>query len=134
LQRLVDAESGRRVVRRVVIVEDLIGLPVEDVLPDVVVEWIPGHSVRRIASPACGEIEVPSGDPRTGNHRPPGFLVVTDLAAADATPHGVTTWPGEAPHASVLDVAPSVLRALGITSPEALGGQPIEGLALDHHR
>jgi len=134
LQRLVDAESGRRVVRRVVIVEDLIGLPVEDVLPDVVVEWIPGHSVRRIASPACGEIEVPSGDPRTGNHRPPGFLVVTDLAAADVTPHGVTTWPGEAPHASVLDVAPSVLRALGITSPEALGGRPIEGLALDHHR
>src|SRR5207253_2954136 len=108
IEALAEAETGRRVVRRVHLVEDEIGRPIGHGLPDVVVDWRPGLPVRRLESPGLGVVDVPRTDPRSGNHRPPGFLIAagrgTGSAPSGASGDGGFAWPDGAVDASLLDV------------------------------
>jgi len=130
LEEVEDADTGERVVRRVLRTADLYDGPRVEELPDLLVEWNPGHrlgstilgsgarSVRRLRSPRIGEIEATNRYCRSGEHRIEGMLV----ASGPGIPEG------EAGRVlSNLDLAPTFAAMLGCTMPSA-GGSAIPEL------
>jgi predicted AlkP superfamily phosphohydrolase/phosphomutase len=115
---LVDARTGAPVARQVYRLDRLVGGPVGDVLPDLVIEWEP-VVVEALDSPRTGPITVP-GDPRTGDHRPEGFLIGAGPGVA-AGGGGLD----DDDAFGLLDVAPTILAAMGVAIPPALPGRPI---------
>jgi predicted AlkP superfamily phosphohydrolase/phosphomutase len=115
---LVDRESGARAAAGIFRTERVFGIPVRDILPDLVIEWSP-QPIRVLKGPEIGEIEVRSLDPRTGYHTNHGFL----LGSGPGIPKGAGDFDGEP--ASILDVAPTILNALGLDPPPELPGRPL---------
>jgi len=124
LSEVVEPESGRPLVKRLVRTADLYQGPMLDELPDLLVEWHDdigrgsaavgtgqggvwrGHSNR------IGTVEHRYGGGRTGNHRREGLVVVLGE--------------GHRPRAlnytvSVLDFAPTIAAMLGVTAPQGHG-------------
>lgn len=122
-QELVFADTGRPAVDRVLLPEDIGGREAPDGLPDVLVVWSRAQRGERLRSERLGEIEVPHDDPRTGQHRPMGFVVGTGPGIAA---EGSTAFDG--PSATLLDVAPTALARLGVPVPAAVRGEPIAAL------
>jgi predicted AlkP superfamily phosphohydrolase/phosphomutase len=90
------------------------GQPASDALPDLVVSWGEDHAIEELRSPRVGTVRAPSPDERTGTHRPPGFVIARAPGlAAGARLDG----------ADVVDFAPSVLAALGVSPPDDMGGK-----------
>ena len=114
---LTHANSGRPAVERVVRVDRLIGRPVEGVLPDLCVVWADGEPISRLDFAGHGTVDLPTGDPRTGQHRHVGFLVGTGPGIEHSSDPTV---------ANLLDVAPTALALLGVEPPPELPGRPIE--------
>jgi predicted AlkP superfamily phosphohydrolase/phosphomutase len=114
---LTQAESGAPAVERVVRFDRLFGRPAEGSLPDLCVVWSDTERVSSLRLRDHGTIEAPTGDVRTGQHRHSGFLIGAGPGiAADR----------DESSANLLDVAPTMLALLGVDSPPALPGRPIE--------
>ena len=111
LATFVDADSGQRVVDRVVRVAELFGEgPRASLLPDLIVRWSASAAVHRaIESPQYGRVEwpTPGAHPtgRSGNHRDGGFLIA---AGKRFEPAGIVTG------MSTLDLKSTVYSLLGI--------------------
>ena len=116
LGAVTDADTGLPAVERVVRMNDLIGGPVEDSLPDICIVWQDGQLVRRFQLPGHGVVEGPRVDPRTGQHRHLGFM----LGAGE----GIEPSPDEG-SGNLLDVGPTALALLGVDQPAELLGRPI---------
>jgi predicted AlkP superfamily phosphohydrolase/phosphomutase len=130
LLAIVDDATGAPLVRRVLRTRDLYAGEHLDALPDLLVEWndtvaigstglAGGAGARVVArSPKIGTIEGANDYARSGEHRPGGWLV----AAGRGIDHGAL---GREP--SLLDLAPTITRMLGVDLPEA-EGSPIAEL------
>jgi predicted AlkP superfamily phosphohydrolase/phosphomutase len=116
---IVDDDTGVSLVESVVRVGDMIGGPVGDVLPDLVIKWKP-ESPRRVRSPLLGVFDVSTTDLRSGQHNDTGFLMGTGPGIA---PSGRPELSSEV--RSLIDIAPTVLSRLGLREP-SLPGRPIE--------
>ncbi len=117
LQALVNADTGQPAVDTVLRRSEVYPGEHSERLPDLFVVWRRDAPIHAVASSAIGEIR--KGDPalRTGNHTAGGFY-------ASAGP-GIAAG-GEEP-ASLLDLAPTIARMLGVELPEA-EGRPIAAL------
>ena len=115
---LVDAGTGMPAAKQVYRMDRLTGGPVADVLPDLVIEW-EQVVAEALDGPRTGRIVVPT-DPRTGDHRPEGFLI-------GAGPGMAHVGGGLASDTAfgMLDVAPTLLTAMGVDVPPSLPGRPI---------
>jgi predicted AlkP superfamily phosphohydrolase/phosphomutase len=128
LLAIVDDITGERLVRRVIRTRELYAGERLDALPDLLVEWSDavahgttalgdGAAARvRARSPKIGVIEGTNDYGRSGEHRPGGWFVA---AGPDARAMRMTR------EISVLDLAPTFTRILGVELPGA-DGEPIE--------
>jgi predicted AlkP superfamily phosphohydrolase/phosphomutase len=115
LEELSNPANGACAVREVWVRDEVFSGARQEHLPDLMVTWNDALPFAALASPHIGLVEGASPDPRTGTHSPEGFL----LAAG----------PGIPPHyqgdGHLLDVAPTVLRLLGIEPPAEMHGRPL---------
>lgn len=102
------AETGRKVVRRVIRVDRVLPGRRRDRLPDLVVLWDDSAPIRAVRHPAIGEVRGASPDPRPGTHAPRAFA----LASAGRAGEG----------GSILDFTPTVLARFGLERPAELPG------------
>jgi predicted AlkP superfamily phosphohydrolase/phosphomutase len=118
LRQLVNLETGRPLVRRVLrTAEHYVGEHL-DALPDLLVEWDREAPIRRIHSPRIGTIEGEFRGGRTGDHKPNGLL----MAAGPGIPPQRLERP-----VSVTDVAPTLAARLGVSLTD-VDGAPIPEL------
>lgn len=118
LHALVNLETGRPLVRRVIRTAEIYAGEHLDALPDLMVEWDRTAPIRRIHSPSLGTIEGEFPGRRTGDHRSEGLL----LAA------GPGIRPGRIDaEVSVMDVAPTLAACCGVALPD-VDGVPIPAL------
>lgn len=116
--------NGHAAAERVVRVDEVFPGPERHHLPDLVVTWDPEARVLdRLAGAPFGEVH---GEPGyrtapfyTGNHRPNAFVAARGPGVAVGTLEG----------GHVLDVAPTVLAALGVDPPARLEGRAWPELA-----
>lgn len=103
---VVDVATGTRLVRRVVMAEDVYERSPGDRLPDLFVEWNRDHLVEYAWSPLAGTVVAPYAQWRTGDHHDGGMLIARGAGIAPgrrATPMALT------------DVAPTLAAAVGVT-------------------
>jgi predicted AlkP superfamily phosphohydrolase/phosphomutase len=115
LEELVNPATGAPAVRRVWIRNDVFPGPRQEELPDVIVTWNDDAPIEALRSPRFGAIAGVNLDPRPGTHSTSGFLVAAG-AGVQSGAHG---------RGHLTDVAPTVLRLLGLTGPHLDGG-PLE--------
>jgi hypothetical protein len=106
LLEIVNADTGRRIVNRVIRTADLYQGDGTEHFPDLLVEWAGSESVRSIRSAKVGQLDKDYAYCRTGDHTPAGLFIASG--------------PGIAPgrlnrHVSILDFAPTFCEALGVT-------------------
>jgi predicted AlkP superfamily phosphohydrolase/phosphomutase len=131
LLEIVDERSGRPILRRVIRTRDVYAGPRAADLPDLVLEWddslATGNSniaggagaTVRVHSPKIGVLEGTNHYTRTGDHRQEGFFIAA----------GPGIRPGRLERTvSVMDLAPTITRLVGVDLPEA-DGLPIEEIA-----
>jgi predicted AlkP superfamily phosphohydrolase/phosphomutase len=130
LTAIVDAGTGRPLVRRVLRTSDVYRGEYRDDLPDLLVEWSDEQPVGsavvgggagatvRASSPKTGTIEGVNRYGRTGDHRPEGLF----LASGPGVRPGRLGRP-----LSILDLAPTLTRLFGVDLPDA-DGRPIPEL------
>ena len=117
LTAVVDPDSGERVVSRVFTREEIFDGPYVELAPDLTLELADGGLISILASDAA---VAPKGEP-TGTHRPEGIFI----ARGPSLRRGARL-----PELSLLDVAPLMLRCLGIPAPADFDGRlPVEALA-----
>lgn len=123
LTRLVDPETGRRPVERVWTREELFAGPYVDDMPDLVVEYADGYTGGAHLTPPLVRPVDPFFLKRdSGFHRQDGVLVAAG-AGVDAR---------ELPERpSIVDLAPTLLAALGHAIPADMDGRPIAAIAGD---
>jgi len=121
---LVDADSGRPLVQRVLRTDDLYQGACRDELPDVLVEWSQERAlgsatvgtgrgaVVRVTSARIGTLSGTNSYCRSGDHRREGSFVAVGPGIA----------PGRlAEPVSIMDFAPTLAGRLGVTLPPAAG-------------
>ncbi len=113
LAELVNPASGEPAVSEVSLLSEVFPGERQDYLPDIVVAWNDRAPIAALQSPRLGLIEGASPDPRTGTHSPSGFLLA----------HGLDIAQGKKGEGRLVQVAPSVLRLMGLDAgPEMDGG------------
>jgi predicted AlkP superfamily phosphohydrolase/phosphomutase len=118
LLEIVNVDTGMPIVRRVVHTASTYRGDYLDYLPDFSIEWSVAAPIRCIASPKIGEIHDDNRASRTGDHIPGGLLIAT----------GPSITPGSLRQPiSVMDVAPTITRMLGVEL-EDVDGRPIDEL------
>jgi predicted AlkP superfamily phosphohydrolase/phosphomutase len=123
LLRLVDPESGRRLVDEVIRTDaPTDGSPTS--MPDLLVVWNREAPITAVASPKLGRIRVPTRNWRSGNHVSDGIFFCI----------GPAVQPGELPAASLTDLAPTAAALLGVelegVDGKALGALQREALTV----
>jgi predicted AlkP superfamily phosphohydrolase/phosphomutase len=116
---LVEPESGRAAVKRIVRMPSAFQGAQRLHLPDLVVTWNPQARVLgKVESEACGRVEklasYQTAPYYTGNHRPNAFV----LAAGPGVAPGSTFANGH-----ILDLAPTIFAMLGEQPPEHFEGR-----------
>jgi predicted AlkP superfamily phosphohydrolase/phosphomutase len=92
-----------------------------DALPDLLLEWNKASPITSVRSPKIGVVEGMYRGPRTGDHRPSGFVFV----------RGPSVEPGPVRHpVAVTDLAPTIAAHLGVTLPD-VDGRPVDELLGD---
>ncbi|MGH7268745.1 MAG: alkaline phosphatase family protein [Candidatus Rokuibacteriota bacterium] len=115
LLEIVNLDTGKPVVTRVIRTAEMYPGEYLDHLPDLLVDWSNDAPVRAIGSPRIGELRGEYTYRRTGDHRPGGLFV----AAGPSIRHG---WMDRT--VSILDFAPTLTGLLGVDLPE-VDGAPI---------
>jgi GT2 family glycosyltransferase/predicted AlkP superfamily phosphohydrolase/phosphomutase len=116
IEALVDPETGRPVVERVVKVRERYRGENVDDLPDLVVWWRGERSIRALRSLRIGTVQGDLPDKRSGAHLTHGFLI----AAGPGIAAGGTLGP-----ADVVDLAPTLFHLLGETPPADFDGSAL---------
>lgn len=112
-------ETHEDVVTEVAITADLYHGPFAHELPDLLVEWNRRRPVRGMSSPRIGNVPLPDLPGRSGDHTNAGLLI--------ATGPGLT--PGQIQRTvPIVDLAPTFATWLGVSSPAAFTGAPIQEL------
>lgn len=112
LRELIHPDTGRPALRDVTAVHDHYEGAYAAGLPDIVGFWSPERFIGALYSPGYGTVVGGHRDHRTGGHSANGFLA---LSQPD----------GAAPHlagADIKDIAPTVLRLLGVPVPPDMEG------------
>lgn len=105
LLEVVNVDTGRSAVLRVVRTEDVLERSEGDPFPDLFVEWDRRAPIERVWSPQIGTVAAPYLNWRTGDHRDRGLLIV----------HGPGISPGRRAQPMVLeDVAPTLSAVVGV--------------------
>jgi predicted AlkP superfamily phosphohydrolase/phosphomutase len=120
LHELVDLDTGEPAVVEVVRTEEVIGEPAHAGLPDLSIVWADAAPRRRLRSERLGLIETEPEDPRTGKHRTTGFVIG---AGPGIEPSQSRSLGSET--AMLADLAPTVLRRLGVPVPQTMHGRPL---------
>jgi predicted AlkP superfamily phosphohydrolase/phosphomutase len=115
LEELTNPANGARAVRQVWIRNETFPGDRQEHLPDLIVTWNDARPFAALASPHLGLVEGASPDPRTGTHAPTGFL----FAAGAGIPRG---YQGDG---QLMDIAPTVLKLLGLVPPPTMDGRPL---------
>jgi predicted AlkP superfamily phosphohydrolase/phosphomutase len=118
LRALVNADTGEPVVREVIHADDVYERDPLDGLPDLFLEWDKRGPITGIRSPIVGTIAGQSTSPRTGDHRPPGLMLLRGP--------GVNPGPLDGP-VPVTDLAPTIAAMLGVELTD-VEGRPIDAL------
>ncbi len=118
LLEIVNLDTGRRVVNRVLKTAEWFSGEHLDRLPDLLVEWSNDAPVYRIGSPTLGEIRGEYSYCRTGEHKPGGLCIAI----------GPTITQGKFDRTiSILDFASTISTLLGVPL-QNTDGKPIEDL------
>ena len=116
LRELVNTATGRPAIRKVSRLHETYRGPHLDVLPDLTAFWSDEAFISEVRSPGYGTVAGAHHDLRTGGHAAYGFLAMRgpDLAVdfASREPTGK-------------DIAPTVLRLLGVPVHEAMEGRSL---------
>ena len=118
LMDIVDLDTGKRVVTRILRTDELYRGEYRDHLPDLLVEWASDAPISRIrlGSEKIGELAGEYRFCRTGDHFPGGMFVA----------FGPGIEPGTIPRTvSIMDFAPTFARILDVELPE-VDGRPID--------
>lgn len=118
LETLVNAESGRKLVKEVLKTAEVYSGPHIEYLPDLLIEWDRSAPIREIQSPKIHTIQGEYSGCRTGDHKPEGKLF------AIGPDGGATRLASEI---SVMDIGPTIATVLGVALPD-VEGKPIEPL------
>jgi predicted AlkP superfamily phosphohydrolase/phosphomutase len=116
LEALVDPDTGRRAVARVIKVRDAYAGEHVDSLPDLAVWWTGEAPIRALASPRVGTVRGELPDKRSGAHMPYGFLVSAGHRLVEA---------GNLEPARVIDLAPTIYYLLGEKPPADFDGNAL---------
>lgn len=119
LEALTNPDTGAAAVRHVWIRNEIFPGERQEHLPDVIVTWNDAAPFTTLSSPRIGRVEGETADLRPGTHSPYGFL----LAGGTGAP------PGGHSRGHLADVAPTILRLLGLDLPDGLDGTPLNLLA-----
>jgi predicted AlkP superfamily phosphohydrolase/phosphomutase len=116
LRATVDADTGKPLVREVLIGDALFGRRAPGI-PDVMAVWAADGPVRRVRHPTLGEW---SGDPsipryRFSVHRDGGQAIFAGPSFRKARPAGAR---------AAIDLAPTFLALAGVRPPTTMAGQP----------
>jgi predicted AlkP superfamily phosphohydrolase/phosphomutase len=114
LLAVLDADTGRPVVGRLIRLADHFNDIDGSSLADLLVEWTGDGVVERVTSPTIGTIDRPCRETRTGAHRQDGMLVL----------RGAGIEAGTVAEASSVDVWPTVASWLGV-DPGDVDGRPL---------
>jgi predicted AlkP superfamily phosphohydrolase/phosphomutase len=120
LVEMTNPVSGVPAVGRVWVRNEIFPGERQEQLPDLIVTWNDEAPFTSLALPGFGRIEGESADPRPGTHSPFGFL----LAAGSGLPQGLEG------RGRLIDVAPTVMKLLGLTPPTNMDGVPLSALTL----
>ena len=118
LLELTNPAKGTPAVRRVWVRNEVFPGERQEQLPDLIVTWNNEVPFKSLASPRFGSIEGDNADPRPGTHSPYGFL----LAAGVGLPQRLQG------RGHLVDVAPTVMKLLGLTPPAEMDGVPLSAL------
>ncbi len=120
LHQVVDAHTGRPVVKEVLRSDALFPGEHRDDLPDLLVRWNRESLIRAVESPRIGRVAGEDrGTRRTGDHRPEGLLLARGPGIA----------PGPLPRpVRAEDVAPTLASLLGVTLAD-VDGCAVPGIA-----
>ena len=120
LLELREPTTGRPIVSEVLQADDVFAGGRRELLPDIVVRWHADRPLNAVHSERVGSVEMLTPDGRPGTHIGPGFLLAygPGVAANAAAQHG-----------HILDVAPTVLAALGVEAPATMSGRTLDGIA-----
>ncbi|HEY9852805.1 MAG TPA: alkaline phosphatase family protein [Leptolyngbyaceae cyanobacterium] len=117
LMAVVNLDTGKPLVSRVIRTADIYEGKNMDYLPDLLVEWHREAPISRVSSPKIGTIEKVFGGVRTGDHKSEGNGMVFAI--------GPSIHPGKIEDPiSVIDFAPTLASLLEVSLPDA-EGKPI---------
>jgi predicted AlkP superfamily phosphohydrolase/phosphomutase len=118
LMELTNPVNGAPAVGRVWMRNEIFPGERQEQLPDLIVTWNDEAPFKSLASSRFGSIEGDNADPRPGTHSPYGFL----LAAGVGLPQRLQG------RGRLVDVAPTVMKLLGLTPPANMDGVPLSAL------
>ena len=116
LSSLINPATGKSAVSKVWIRDEVFPGERRDQLPDVVVSWNDATPIAALEIPGVGIVQGPSPDPRSGTHSGNGFLLACGPGIAA----------GRSSRAKLVQVAPTVLRRLGLEEDFELDGAPLD--------
>jgi predicted AlkP superfamily phosphohydrolase/phosphomutase len=116
LSGIINPATGKSAVSKVWIRDEVFPGARRDQLPDVVVSWNDEAPIAALEIPGVGVVAGPSPDPRSGTHSGSGFLLAWGPGIAA----------GRRSRAKLVQVAPTVLRRLGLEEDFKLDGVPLD--------
>jgi len=114
LKALTNPATGKRAVKEVWIRNEVFPGKQQEYLPDIVATWNDDAPFAALVSPRAGQVAGVNPDQRTGTHSPEAFL----LSVGPNQPAGIS------PSARLVDVAPTVLKLLGLKPGKEMEGKP----------
>jgi predicted AlkP superfamily phosphohydrolase/phosphomutase len=117
LQAFVNCDTGKPVVSQIIRRSDFFSGPMEEHLPDLMVEWSREGPVSSVYSPSTGIVQGVYRKCRTGDHRPAGWYALSNM--------GLEAGPQPGP-AAVMDYATTVSEYLGVSQPHLEGRSLID--------
>ena len=104
LLELINVDTGRPVVRRVIRADDVLERSEGDSFPDLFVEWDRSAPIERVWSPTIGTVYAPYEHWRTGDHHDRGLLLATGRGIAAGR---------RADSMDLTEIAPTLAAAIG---------------------
>jgi predicted AlkP superfamily phosphohydrolase/phosphomutase len=115
-EELVNAHTGKRIVREVFHTDRLFPGPQRKRLPDLIIVWQDEALISGAYSEKIGRVNGISPDLRSGNHRPHGFAIF----------YGPGIGKQQVSEGHLADVAPTILKYFGLKPPSNLDGRSLD--------
>lgn len=118
LLELVNVETGKRAVERVIKVREEYEGDRIDALPDLAVVWSAEAPINGLRSPRIGTVRGVNPERRPGGHHPDAFVILSGPGVAAGR---------DLEEAHLLDLPPTFFRLLGVPIPPDFDGKVLEG-------